>query len=149
MSEPGDEPTGPPSVRPVEGGRHAARERALHLLYEAAMKHSSPTDVLDAQVLAADPYAELLVRGVGDHTGEVDALIEELAPEGWPLSRMAVVDLNLLRLGCYELAHRPDVPTGVVLAEAVGLAERYGTDDSPRFVNGLLAAAASRLRSEQ
>jgi N utilization substance protein B len=148
MSDPGDEPTGPPTLRPVEGGRHAARERALHLLYESAMKHSRPTDVLAAQVLAADPYAERLVRGVGDHLGDIDALIEELAPEGWPLPRLAVVDLNLLRLGCFELAHCPDVPTGVVLAEAVELAERYGTDDSPRFVNGLLAAASSRLRPE-
>jgi N utilization substance protein B len=135
-------------LRPVEGGRHAARERALHLLYESAMKHRTPSEVLDGQVLAPDPYAETLVRGVEEHKAELDALVEDLAPKGWPLSRFAVVDLDVLRLACFELGHRSDVPTGVVLAEAVGLAERYGTDDSPRFVNGLLAAAASRLRPD-
>lgn len=148
MSDPGGDDNRPPSLRPVEGGRHAARERALHLLYESRMKHLRPSEVLAAQVLAPDPYAELLVRGVEDHQAEIDALVEDLAPKGWPLTRFAVVDLNVLRLGCFELGHCPDVPSGVVLAEAVELAERYGTDDSPRFVNGLLAAAAARLRSD-
>ena len=148
MSDDADASAGPPSVRPVEGGRHAARERALHLLYESAMKQSRPSEVLEAQVLAPDAHADRLLRGVQDNSAEIDAVIEDLAPDGWPLSRMAVVDLNILRLGCFELAHCDDVPTGVVLAEAVELAERYGTDDSPRFVNGLLAAAATRLRPD-
>ena len=61
---------------------------------------------------------------------------------------MPELDLVVMRVACYELAHRPEVPRGVVLAEAVELAGRYGTDDSPRFVNGVLAAAADRLRPE-
>jgi N utilization substance protein B len=59
---------------------------------------------------------------------------------------MATLDRTILRLSIYELSHCDDVPTGVVLSEAVDLAETYGTDDSPRFVNGLLAEAARRLR---
>lgn len=133
-------------IRPVVGGRTPARERALHLLYEAALTERDGPSVLDSQVLTADRYTEALVRGVHDHRSEVDSLIAELAPQGWKPERMATLDRTILRLAIYELAHRDDVPTGVVLAEAVDLAETYGTDDSPRFVNGLLAAAARRLR---
>ncbi len=62
---------------------------------------------------------------------------------------MATLDRSVLRLACFELSYRSDIPTGVVLSEAVELAETYGTDDSPRFVNGLLAAAARRLRPDE
>jgi N utilization substance protein B len=104
--------------------------------------------VLSEQVVAADRYVEQLLEGVDDSRGELDALIADLAPRGWTIARMATLDLCVLRVACWELAHSPDVPTGVVLSEAVSLAEAYGTDDSPRFVNGLLAAAALRLRPE-
>jgi len=136
----------PQRVRPVLAGRSAARERALHLLYEADMRDEGASEVLGAQVVAADAFAAALAEGVHDHGEEIDALIEDLAPDGWPLHRMATLDLLVMRLACFELAHRPDVPSGVVLSEAVDLAERYGSDESPRFVNGLLAAAAERLR---
>jgi N utilization substance protein B len=59
---------------------------------------------------------------------------------------MPLLDLTVLRVGTFELLHRPDVPTAVVLSEATELASRYGTDDSSRFVNGVLAAAARRVR---
>jgi N utilization substance protein B len=151
MSGPGEgrpEASGAPRVRPVVGGRTDARERAVHLLYEARMTDRSGPEVLGGQVVAPDRYAEELVAGVDAHLEELDALISELAPRGWSVQRMAALDLSVLRVGCYELAHRPEVPSGVVLSEAVALAERYGTDDSPRFVNGLLAAAARRLRED-
>jgi N utilization substance protein B len=138
--------SGPRSVRPVVGGRSVARERAVHLLYEAEMKGDGGEAVLGAQVLAADPYTAELVAGVESHRPEIDSLISDLAPEGWAVARMATLDLAVLRIACFELAHRLDVPSGVVLSEAVALAEQYGTDESPRFVNGLLAAAARRLR---
>lgn len=137
---------GPTRLRPVVGGRTAARERALHLLYESQMKDRRGPDVLASQVLAADPYAERVVSGVDSHRDELDAVITDLLPEGWALGRLATLDLTVLRIACYELAHEPEVPDGVVLSEAVALAEAYGSDDSPRFVNGLLAAARSRLR---
>lgn len=137
---------GAPRIRPVVGGRSPARERALHLLYEASMTDRDGPSVLATQVVAADRYAEELVGGVHEHAAEIDSLITELAPRGWTIERMATLDRTILRLSIYELSHRDDVPTGVILSEAVDLAETYGADDSPRFVNGLLAAAARRLR---
>ena len=142
------DPTPPrPAMRPVAAGRREARERALHLLYEAAMKDLDADGVLAQQVLAPEPYTEQVVRGVFDHQAELDEVVGRLA-RGWTLDRMPVLDLAVLRLGCFELAHLDDVPTGVVLSEAADLASEYGTDDSARFVNGVLAAAAKELRPE-
>lgn len=135
----------PPTVPVVAGGRAEARERAVHLLYESRMKDRTPDEVLADQVAAPDPYAGELVRGVAGHAEELDGVIARLA-RGWTLERMPALDLVVLRVACFELAHRPDVPTAVVLSEATDLAARYGTDDSARFVNGLLAAAAAELR---
>ncbi len=118
-----------PRIRPVEGGRSAARERAVHLLYEAAMTGRTGRSVLAAQVVAPDRYAETLVAGVDDDLGELDGLLTELAPDGWTTERMATLDRSMLRVAIWELGHCADVPTGVVLSEAVALAETYGTDD--------------------
>ena len=96
----------------------------------------------------ADPegrvYAEEAVRGVG---GEIERLDEQIAAASahWRVERMARVDRNVLRLGAWELAHRPDVPCAVVLDEAVELAKAFGTDDSGAFVNGVLNRVAETL----
>ena len=137
----------PPALRPIAGGRHEARERAVHLLYECEIKGLPVEQVLASQVLAPEAYTDDLVRGVAARREELDATIAELA-RGWTLQRMPRLDVVVMRVACYERAHRPDVPRGVVLAEAVDLAGRYGTDDSARFVNGLLSTAAERLRPE-
>lgn len=129
--------------RPDE--RSDARERALYLLYEAQAKGIAPADTLDLQVIEPDELTQLLVRGVSEHVAALDALIAARA-EGWTLARMPVLDLSVMRLATFELAHRPDVPTAVVLNEAVELAKRYSTDDSGRFVNGVLAAIAANVR---
>ena len=130
--------------RPDE--RSDARERALYLLYEAASKGLTPTEVLDVQVLAPDELTQLLVRGVAEHGARLDEAIDAKAT-GWTLKRMPVIDLNVLRIGAFELAERPDVPTAVVLDEAVRLVKRFSTDDSGRFVNGVLAALVDDLRA--
>ncbi|HVV38009.1 MAG TPA: transcription antitermination factor NusB [Acidimicrobiales bacterium] len=122
-----------------------ARERALELLYEADAKSAPVDDVLAALPVAPDPYAVDIVTGVSEHRPEIDAVIKRLAPD-WPVDRMPAVDRAVLRLGVYELTQRPDVPTAVVLDEAVELAKRYSTEESGRFVNGVLAAAARELR---
>lgn len=127
------------------GSRREARERALALLYEAEAKGESGSDVLDAQPIEVEAYAADLVAGVSDHRPDLDALIGRFA-KGWVIERMPAVDRNLLRMACYELAHRPDVPPNVVINEAVDLAKRYSTDDSGRFVNGVLAAVAAEVR---
>ncbi|HEX7167517.1 MAG TPA: transcription antitermination factor NusB [Acidimicrobiales bacterium] len=128
----------------MTGARREARERALGLLYEAEMTSRRPAAVLAEQVMA-DAYAKELVAGVDERLDELDALIAAKA-EHWAPERMATLDRAILRLATYELVGQPDVPAGVVLAEAVELASRYSTDGSGRFVNGILAAIANEVR---
>jgi N utilization substance protein B len=132
-------------VTDILGSRREARERALGLLYEADAKGETPADVVSGQDLEPDEFATDIVRGVGDHFEESDELIRRYA-KGWTLERMPVIDRTLLRMAIYELAHRPDIPTGAVISEAVELAKRYSTDDSGRFVNGMLGRIAEEVR---
>jgi N utilization substance protein B len=127
------------------GGRRAARERALGLLYEAATKGQPVSEVLAALPVPADAFAVELVTGVDDHRDELDALIARFARD-WRLERMPLIDLTVLRMAAFELVHRPDVPTAAILAEAVALAKRFSTDNSGRFVNGVLASVATEVR---
>ena len=125
--------------------RSDARERALYLLYEAQAQDISPVEALDRQIVEPDELTAMLVRGVVDHRQRLDEAIAERAT-GWSLARMPVLDLNVLRLGAFELAERPDVPVAVVIDEAVELAKRFSTDNSGRFVNGVLSALVPELR---
>jgi len=86
-----------------------------------------------------------LLTGISEHFAETDALITQFARD-WRIERMPSIDRCLMRIAVYELGFRSDVPTGVVLAEAVELASRYSTADSSRFVNGILARVAKHLR---
>jgi N utilization substance protein B len=124
-------------------GRREARERALELLYEAEAKGVAPTDLVRDLPLAPDEYAVRLVEGVDRQRAEIDERISAAA-KGWTLERMPAVDRALLRLATYELLHEPSVPVGVVISEAVELASEFSTDDSSRFVNGVLSAIAKR-----
>jgi N utilization substance protein B len=130
--------------RPDE--RSDARERALYLLYEAHSKGIAPAATIDIQVLEPDELTQQLVRGVDGNLARLDELIAAKA-KGWTLARMPVLDLSVMRLAVFELLERPHVPTAVVLNEAVELAKRYSTDDSGRFVNGVLAAIAADVRN--
>ena len=125
--------------------RHQSRERALTLLYEAELKGESPAVVLGALPVAPDPYVDTLMNAVSDRLAAIDALVGEAAI-GWDLDRMAVVDRNVLRLATAELLACDDVPTAVILNEAVELASAFSTDDSGRFVNGVLATIATKVR---
>ena len=129
------------------GPRREARERALGLLYEADAKATSPDEVLASLDLEPEAFAADLVRGVGEHQAEVDELIRRFA-KGWTLERMPVIDRTLLRMAIFELAHHPEIPTGAIISEAVALAKEYSTDDSGRFVNGMLGRIAEELRPE-
>jgi transcription antitermination protein NusB len=132
----------------VPSNRREARERALGLLYEAEVRGLPAADVVDAQPLAPDSFAVELVTGVADHVADLDALIGRYA-RGWSVERMPTIDRLLLRMGAYELVHRPDVPPAVSISEAVGLAKRFSTEDSGRFVNGVLAAVAAQARPDE
>lgn len=135
----------PDDERPAAGGsRRDARRRALEILYEADLKERPVPTVLAAH-LAADEqppdYAVALVRGVHRNVARIDELIT-LHAKGWTLSRMPIVDRNLLRIGAHEILDVDDVPTAVAINEAVDLAKELSTDDSGRFVNGVLARIA-------
>ena len=127
--------------------RTDARERALILLYEAESKGIAPSEVLAAQISPADELTTLLVEGVETHKAHLDEVIAAHA-KGWTLQRMPTLDRNVLRIAAFELMARPDVPVPVVLDEAVELAKRFSTDDSGRFVNGVLSAVVSVFRAE-
>jgi N utilization substance protein B len=133
-----------------QGTRSAARRRALDILFEADLLERSVAEVLarhrdDREAGAPDPYAVELVEGVAAHLPELDARIAAAA-EHWTIERMPLVDRNLLRLAAYELEARTEVPTAVVLDEAIELAKLLSTADSGRFVNGVLAAVAAEVR---
>jgi N utilization substance protein B len=114
-------------------------------MYEAELKGDSPSVILEALMVVPDPYTVALLHMVEDRGVEIDGLIDAAAI-GWDLDRMAVVDRNVLRLAVAELLGSAEVPTAVILNEAVELASGYSTDDSGRFVNGVLSTLAARLR---
>jgi N utilization substance protein B len=127
----------------VTSSRHADRQRAVALLYEADMRADDVGEVIARAEASEDPpapFATSLVRGVAGRLGELDELIEAYA-RGWTVARMPVVDRNLLRLGLWELV-ASDTPVAVVIDEAVELANELSTPDSGRFVNGVLAQVA-------
>jgi transcription antitermination protein NusB len=128
--------------------RRAARKRALDVLYEADLKGAAIPQVLATHLDpdAEDPlpdFSVALVRGVHRHREELDALITATAKD-WTLSRMPVIDRNLLRMAIFEILHDPEVPAAVAINEAVDLAKELSTDDSGRFVNGLLGRIAAQ-----
>ena len=136
------------------GARSKARKRAVDVLYAAQLRGADPLTLLAERIdtLETPPpndYAATLVEGVVAHRDRIDELLTEHA-EGWTINRMPAVDLAVLRLGLYELLWATDVPDAVAIDEAVQLAKSLSTDDSPRFVNGLLgriATIADRLRT--
>ncbi|MCJ7672885.1 MAG: transcription antitermination factor NusB [Acidimicrobiia bacterium] len=125
--------------------RREARERALELCFEIEARHLDVEALIVGLPVAPDPYTVRLVRGVDAHRDDLDALLRKFS-EHWAIERMPAVDRALLRMGGYELGWEPDLPTAVVIDEAVDLAGRYSTKDSGRFVNALLARMAEELR---
>ena len=134
--------------KPYNPSRRKSRRRALDILYSADLRSLPPGDVLNdtvarmgTDVPAHMAYAADLVRGVTEHAVRIDELLSSYA-EGWTLDRMPVVDRNLGRIGVYELLYRDDIDDGVAISEVVELARELSTDESPRFLNGLLARIA-------
>jgi N utilization substance protein B len=127
--------------------RHAARERALELLYEVESKGQTVPAVLAELPMVPDEHAVELVEGVERRGEEVDGFVSRFA-KGWSVGRMPAVDRAVLRLGTYELLASSHVPTAVVLSEWVTLAGEYSTTDSSRFVNGVLSRIAQEIRPD-
>jgi N utilization substance protein B len=122
--------------------RSKARKRALDVLYETDLRATDALATVGERVARADPpvpeYAVSLVEGVTEHRDRIDEIIASYA-EGWTLERMPAVDRNVLRIGVYELLWREDIPDAVAIDEAIELAKILSTDDSPKFINGVLA----------
>jgi N utilization substance protein B len=133
------------------GARTGGREAALKMLFGIEATQADPESAIllywrefggDVETRA---YADESVRGVAAERAALDETIGG-ASEHWRIERMTRVDRNVLRLGTWELRHRTDVPTEVILDEAVELAKRYGSEESGAFVNGVLAQIAGTLR---
>ncbi len=136
---------GPKTPMPA---RRKARKRALDVLYEADLRSESITKVLAETVARMEgprpgylDYAIELVEGVAAHLDRIDELIASYA-EGWTLQRMPVVDRNLARIAVFELLYQDDIDDLVAISEAVELAGQISTDDSPRFLGGVLGRIA-------
>ena len=131
----------------VDFGRTLARSQALQLLFQAEALDESVDEVLSGDYLLSkgplDPYGETLARGVDANLDRIDTAIRSVS-ENWRLDRMPAVDRNILRVAVFEMRVLEDDPPSVAVAidEAVEIAKAYGTDDSPRFVNGVLGRIA-------
>ena len=130
--------------------RSKSRKRALDALYAAELNKLDAMELLSNAQTAAEgrqnqdaifDYAETLVRGVTSELSTLDARLQNLA-EGWKLERMQNLDRALLRMGAWEILHNPEIPNEVAISEAVNLASEFSTDDSPKFINGVLARLA-------
>lgn len=122
--------------------RRKARERALQILYRVDIAEGGAPENFTPDSDTAIPeealeYSVHLVNGVLENKKAIDSSIEEAA-ENWSLERMAIVDRNILRIAAFELLYCPDVPSKVAIDEAVELAKRFGSDESPPFINGIL-----------
>ena len=129
--------------------RRNAREMALKILFQIDVGKLPPEEVLEIALEQVplereeQEYVTEVVGGTLDHLADLDEAIASLA-SGWKLDRIANVDKNVLRLAMYEISHRDDIPPSVSVNEAVEMAKKYSTEDSGRFVNGILGAYLRR-----
>ena len=133
---------------PGLGSRREAREEALALLYEAELTGDPAPATLGARPVPPEPYTIEMVEGVAADQAEIDAILDRNL-DRWRVDRLAIVDRVLARISTWELLRRIDVPTGVVLSEAVELATQYSGEESPRFLNGVLRAVADEVRPNE
>lgn len=134
------------------GARTKARKRAMDVLFAADVRGEDPSEVLAAEAAraAGEPdraaswaYARQIVEGVIEHRAEIDELIASTA-RGWTLERMPAVDRAILRIAVWEMQRNPKVPAAVAIDEAVEAAKQFSTDDSGKFVHGVLGRLGDR-----
>ena len=127
------------------GSRREDRETALGILYAAETQVRENLEVLNEQPVKPESYVYDLIEGIASKREEIDSLIENNAEE-WRLERMPVVDRAVLRVAVLELINFPETSIATVINEAVELAGEYSTENSKRFVNGLLSEIADQVR---
>src|SRR4051812_32461633 len=129
--------------------RNNARQLVMRVLFQIDVGKLPLEEVLETAFEEVRPsdedrqYVDEIVRGVVGELGELDRIIDDLA-QGWSIDRLAKVDKNVLRAALYELRHRRDIPVSVVVNDAVEVAKKYSTEDSGRFVNGILGSFLRR-----
>ena len=128
--------------------RREGRERVISLLYELEMKNSTPETLLSELTLKPDPFVLKRYLGITNAKSQLNDQIKSFSQD-WDPSRMPVLDHAILQLALFELIFCPEVPTGAILSEAVELAQKYSTESSGKFINGLLSAAARQLRGQE
>lgn len=125
------------------GRRRQSRETALQLLYTLDITRANVREVLGAgwteKMLSPEirDFTTTLVTGVIEHRDDIDAFIQECSTN-WSLERIGMVERNILRFAIYELCFLPDIPPNVTINEAVEVAKKYGTEEAPAFINGIL-----------
>ena len=125
------------------GSRRRARELALQLLYQYELTRAEPErmqadfDEWRGSTDGIREFADALLRGTLEHLEDIDCELEQQTAH-WRLDRLAAVDRNILRLAMYELLYHPNTPHAVVIDEAIEIAKKFGAEESPRFVNGVL-----------
>jgi transcription antitermination protein NusB len=130
-------------------GRRSARRQAVFVLYQQDLLQLPPEDALTrAGGREVEEYTARLVRGVWDHRSEIDELLGSHV-EGWSLQRLGVLERAILRLASFELLWEPEVPSAVVIDEAVGSAKRFCSDEAGSLVNGVLGSLARSARVEE
>ena len=133
--------------------RRRARAAVLQVLYELDFTDHKVIPALEARFEdrslpdAAEAFARSLAMGVQTYRTYLDSIVSNLAPE-WPIDQIAAVDRNVLRVAIYELLFEPEIPPKVAINEAVELAKMFGSESSPRFVNGVLGSLVSRDRAK-
>lgn len=130
--------------------RRQSRECTLHMLYafdNCSMDEKAVFECFDPLLPIEIPYREFAVtifRGVCENQKEIDSLIEKYA-DNWEISRMTVIDRNIIRLAAYEILYMPKTPISVIIDEAVEISKAYSNKDSSKFVNGIL----DKLKNER
>lgn len=126
--------------------RSKARKRAVDILFEADQRGLAPAPLLEQRMRDAERpatgYTVEIVAGVAEDLARIDEVLASYS-QGWSVERMPAVDRAVLRMAVWELLHNPEVPAEVAISEAVNLVSDLSTDDSPRFVNGLLGRVAA------
>ncbi|WCK53142.1 transcription antitermination factor NusB [Aneurinibacillus sp. Ricciae_BoGa-3] len=133
--------------------RHESRKKAVQLLFQIDMTQANIEEAIaylmenDEEVQDGErdsSFLRTLVEGTAAHQGEIDAQISKFL-RGWTMARIANVDRAILRLAGYEMLYENDIPISVTLNEAVELGKLFGTDESPKFINGVLASMAKEV----
>jgi N utilization substance protein B len=144
----------------MSANRHLGRIVALQTLYEQDFRRECGDELFDLKEVLdrnigryhktiEDPeFIVSLVNGVASRAEELDSVLQPIAPE-WPIDQIARMDRVILRMGLYELTHQKDVPSKVVINEAVELAKSFGGDNSSKFVNGVLGTVLRQHQAEE